>query len=241
MFLAHDFAYVRNELAGCHEVSHVVLLQTIVTSRDDGFALALDGNDVIGVFRTANFTHWTVEYGARLAQLDTKHDKRSTMNIPSLAHPRHLQAVVNVGSCEHLRIDYRADSESGKELFEVGFDIFRVVYLCYSLSCTESFGKNARRHVLAFVGRYGYKEVGIFRSCLRKRLDTGGRCLHCKNVDIRTDTRKSLLVGVHDHNIVMVARKQTCKMSTDGVCAGYNYLHIGLLGVDILGCWSGYV
>ena len=105
MFLADDFAYVWNELAGCHEVSHVVLLQTIVTSRDDGFALALDGYDVIRVFRSANVAHGAVENGARLAQLDAKHDECSTMNVPTLAHPRHLESVVDVNGCKHLRID----------------------------------------------------------------------------------------------------------------------------------------
>ena len=241
MFLADDFAYVWNELAGCHEVSHVVHLQTIVTSRDDGFALALDGYDVIGVFRTADVAHRAVEYRTRLTQLDTKHDKRSTVNVPTLAHPRHLESVVYVCGCEHLWIDYRADSESGKELFEVGFDIFRVVYLSHRLSCAKSFGKNARCHVLTFIGSYSNKQIGTLRSCLLKRLDTGRRSLHCEYVYIRTNTRESLLVVIHDYYIVMIAREQTCKMSTDGVCASYNYLHIGLLGVDILGCWSGYV
>ena len=42
--------------------------------------------------------------------------------------------------------------------------------------------------------------------------------------------RESLLIAVHDNNVVVVAREQTRKMRTDGVGAGYNYLDNELLG-----------
>ena len=124
MLLAYYLAYVGYKLAGGHEVSHVVHLQTVVTTRNDGFAQTLDGYYVIRVFRSANVAHGAVENGARLAQLDAKHDECSTVNVPTLAHPRHLESVVDINGCKHLRIDDRTYAQSGEKLLQLGFYIF---------------------------------------------------------------------------------------------------------------------
>ena len=184
MFLTHDFAHVGNVLPRGHDVNHVVELQFVVTTRDDGVAVAFDSHHMIRVVGAADVLEWLVEHLARFAQLDAQHHQSTIVHVPALAHPAHLQSVDNIGSGQHFRIDNGVDAQLVECLHERVGSIFVVVYLGHSFLCSERFSQGAAHDVFALIGCDGDKEVGIFGTSLFECLQAGARCLHHHQVEV---------------------------------------------------------
>ena len=105
VFFTHNLADIWYELLRGHEVSEVVKLQRVVTTRYDCFAATLDCHHVVGVVGSAKVFQGLVKNLASLTQLYAEHHESASMHVPTLSYPRHLQAVVDVLSCQHLRVN----------------------------------------------------------------------------------------------------------------------------------------
>ena len=73
VFLTHNLANERYILASCHEISHVIEFQFIVTTRYNGVTVALDSHDMIGIIRATDVLERFVEYLTCLPKLDAQH------------------------------------------------------------------------------------------------------------------------------------------------------------------------
>ena len=102
MLLAGYLADVGDILPCGHEIGEIVVLQYVIATRDKRLSFALDGHHMVRVIRSAQVFQGLVQYLASFAQLDTKHDEVTSMQVPALSYPRHLEAVGNVSCCKHL-------------------------------------------------------------------------------------------------------------------------------------------
>ena len=110
MFLTRHLSYIRYILACSHEVGEVHVAQLVVTARNDGIAATFYRHYVVRIVGTAKFSQWLVEYLARLAQLNSEHHQRSSVHVPPLSHPAHLQSIYDVLCGKNLRINQRVDT-----------------------------------------------------------------------------------------------------------------------------------
>ena len=179
--------------------------QHIVATWDNGFVFALDGHDVIRRLRLAKVLQRLVENLTGLAQLDAKHDKCSVVDVPALAHPRHLQSVDDIDGSKVLRIDERGDAHTLEERLQLRVHVLVVVDLCHCALGAKGLGKHTGIHVQILVGRDGDEQVGIVNTGIPQRLDSRRRCLNSHQVVIGTDTHQTLRVGVDEHRVVIVA------------------------------------
>ena len=225
MLLAHNLADVWDIVAGSHEVSQVVELQFIITARDDGFAASLDGHHMVRVVGTADVLERLIENFAGFAQFDTQHDEGAIVHIPSLAHPTHLQSVVDIHSGQHLRIDQLVDAQFAEEILSLLVHVFRIIHLGNGALGSELLGKDAGSDVLALQRRYGDEEVGILYVCILQNFQTGRLSQHGEQIIVRTDAGESFLAIINERDILPASGEQSCQMGTYGVCACNNDFH----------------
>ena len=225
LLLTHYLADVGDKLARGHEVGQVVELQDVVTARNDGIGATLHRHHVVRVLRTAELAERTVEYLASLAQLDAQQDEGSIVHIPTLAHPRHLETVVDVTGSEHLGIDELVDTQSDEELALVVFDIFGAVYARHGLVGTECLGQDTTVEVETLIGGYGDEEVGVAHAGIGEGLYAVGVGHHRQQVVVAADACQPVGVGVYERDVLVVAREQSCQMGTYGVGTGNNDFH----------------
>ena len=150
--LARDLTNVWNILLRRHKVSEVETVELVVTTRNDRLPSAFDGNNMIGIIRATEIFQRLVEDLTVAAQFDGEHHERATVDIPPLAHPRHLQPIIDLLRGEDLRIDEDIDSEVLVELPDVFFHILCVVDLGHRLLCVEGMGEDTTVYVLVLVG-----------------------------------------------------------------------------------------
>ena len=225
MLLAHYLPDVRDVVLGGHEVGEVVELKHIVASGDDGVDAPFDGHHVVGLVGAAYLAQRSVEYLAAFAQLDAQHDECSVVDIPSLAHPRHLQAVDNVFSGQRLGVDYRVDTHLAEQLLVVGKHIFVGVYARHGALCPQPLGQRAGHDVLVLVGGDGNEQVGSVGSGMAQGVDTRRRGFDGKQVEVAANLLEVLGIVVDERYVILVAREQLGKVCSDGVGTGYDNLH----------------
>ena len=184
MFLAHNLADVGNVVAGGHEVGEVVEFQLVVTARDDGIAASLDGYHMVGVVRTADVLERFVENLAALTQFDAEHHECSVVYIPALAHPTHLQSVVDIHGSQHFRVNQFADAQFPEELLCLRFHVLGVIHTCHGALGTQVLGKDACRDVHAFDGSDGDEQVGVGNSGISQSTQTGRLAQHGEQVAV---------------------------------------------------------
>ena len=119
ILLARDTAYIGKRTLGGHKIDDISSMQLIGTTRDDGLALTLDGNNMIGLL-LAQLVDGNVEYQRALTQLYTQHHECTTAELPPLAYPAHLQAVSNLLSGQHFGVNQAVNTKILKELFIFG-------------------------------------------------------------------------------------------------------------------------
>ena len=140
VFLAHDLADVGDVVARGHEVGEVVELQLVVAARDDGLASSLDGYHMVGVVGAADVLEGLVQYLASLAQLDAQHDECAVVYVPALAHPTHLQSVVDIDGGKHFGVNQLADTQFPEEILCLWVHVLRVIHLGDGSLGTELLG-----------------------------------------------------------------------------------------------------
>ena len=224
MLLAHNLADVGYVLLRSHEVGEVIELQRVETAGDDGLAVALDGHDVVGVFGAAEVLQRLVQNLAALAQLDAQEDEGAVVDVPALAHPRHLQTVGDVDGRQHLGVDHRVDAHLLEKLLVLCREVLVVVDARHRLLRAESVGNDASRDVGGLLGGDADEEVGLVGSGLLQRTDTGGQRVVGHHV-VLGDTLQALLVVVDEHAALVLARQQFRQMGAHGTGSGNDNLH----------------
>ena len=205
MLLSHNLADVGNVVAGGHEVGEVVELQLIVTTRDDGFAASLDGYHVVRVVGTADVLERLVEDFASLTQLDAEHHEGAVVHIPALAHPTHLESVVDIYGSEHLRIDELADTEFLEEFLCLRFHVFRIIHTCHGALGTEILGKDAGGDVGTLHRGDRDEEIRILNTGIPQGLQTGRFSYHGEQIAVGADACQALFAFIDECNLLLAA------------------------------------
>ena len=224
-FFSNDAADVGNVLPRGHEIGDVLQFQHVFASRNNRFVASLDRHDVIGRLRFAEVFERLVEDFRRLAQLDAEHRECAVVNIPTLPHPRHFQAVGNIDGGEFFGINQRSDADALEIFLDFRVEILVVVDFCDGSLRSESLRQNAGRHIEVFVGCDGDEQVCVAYACLLERFCTRGRGENGHQIVVVADVRQPLQVRVDEHRVVVVARQEFREMGSDGVCADNNDFH----------------
>ena len=140
MFLAHNLSNIWNILLCRHEISEVVELQYIITTRDDSVGIALYRNHMVRVVWSAYLFQRFVQYLASLTKLNAQHYQCSIVHIPPLAHPRHLKSVDDVSCCQHLWVNQFINTELAEEFLLFVSNEFCIINLRHCLLSTQSMG-----------------------------------------------------------------------------------------------------
>ena len=162
---------------------------------------------MVGVVRSAECPQRLVQHFAGVAQLDAQHDQVASVDVPPLAHPRHLQTVDNVYRCQHFWKNQRVDAHPLEELFARWVQILEVVNAGYRLLGSQGMGYHACIHVAALVGSDAHKEVGILHTSLLHGVDAGGAPLQRHDVITAVKVAQTVRVLVYEHAVLMVARQ----------------------------------
>ena len=226
MFLTYNLADVGNVVAGGHEVGEVVEFQLIVTTRDDGIAASLDGYHVVRVVGTADVLERLVEDFASLTQLDAEHHEGAVVHIPALAHPTHLESIVDIYGSKHLWIDELADTEFLEEFLCLRFHVFRIIHTCHGALGTEILGKDAGGDVGTLHRGDRDEEIRILNTGIPQGLQTGRFSYHGEQIAVGADACQALFAFIDECNLLLAARQESRQVGTDGIGASYDDFHI---------------
>ena len=108
----------------------------------------------------------------------------SVVHIPALAHPTHLQSVVDIHGSQHFRVNQFADAQFPEELLCLRLHILGVIHTGHGALGTQVLGKDARRDVHAFDGSDGDEQVGVGNSGISQRAQTGRLAQHGEQVAV---------------------------------------------------------
>ena len=153
------------------------------------------------------------------------------MNVPTLANPRHFQSVYNVFCRQEFGVDEAVDAQLLEKLLVLRLHVFGVVNLSHGLFCAKIVRHGAGCYVDGLFEVYRNKEVGMLYTCFLQHFYACRLPLQCKKVVVLTNLVQVLFLLVNKYNVVLVARKKLCQISSNGVCSCYNYLHTSVLRV----------
>lgn len=176
MLFTYYLTYIRNVVFRGHEVGQVEELQLVVAARYDGFVAPLDGHYMVGVVGPADVFERLVKYGARLSELNAQHDERSSVHIPALSDPRHLQSVDDIFGSQHLRIDDAVDAHLLEKLHVDGFCVFGIVYLGHRFACSQGVCHGAAVRLAVSSGVTAMKRSQSCTLASRRALGLVGDC-----------------------------------------------------------------
>ena len=139
---------------------------------------------MVGVVRTADVLERFVENLAALTQFDAEHHEGSVVHIPALAHPTHLQSVVDVYGSQHFRVNQFADAQFLEEFLCLRFHVLGVIHSCHGALGSQVLGKDACRNIHAFDGSDGDEQVGVGNSGISQRAQTGRLAQHGEQIAV---------------------------------------------------------
>ena len=180
-------------------------MQLVVATWDDSIHAALYRHHMIRVIGAAQHFERLVENLAVVAKLYSQHYQGAAMHVPSLAHPRHLQAIDYLPCRQYLRIDEHVHAKVLIEQAYVLFHVFGIVDLRHRFLGMKGMSKDATVNVLVLVRRHRDEEVGVARPCLVQRLDTRRRPAQREQVVVGSDLVETVLVFVDDGYLFLVA------------------------------------
>ena len=228
VLFAHYLADEGNVLACGHKVGYVAQEHFCVTVGDDGCLVALDCYDVEWRSGTAEvFQRFVEQVPCLLPQFYTHQAQCSAMHLPVLAHPGAFQSVNDFLGGKFFGVYQRVYAHLPEHLSVVLCSIFAVVHTCHRLLGTKGVCQHAACDVFCLLGSDGNEQVGVCHSGFFQTAYACGRNVHDEDVVVSVGQVLGLVrVLVHQDDVVVLLRKEFCKVCSHGTCTGDDYFHV---------------
>ena len=186
---------------------------------------------MIGGVWPTHFLKRPVEDLTPVIHLQTQHRERASMDIPALAHPRHVKASNDVTSRKVIGIDDGCHAGPLEGLDDKSISKLVVLNPGDSLFGTHRFSQHTQAQVQVLILCHRDKQVGIFNPSIPERLDGRvGRRLDCQQITLGRDAFQFRLILINDDDTLLNLGEQFSQMSTYCISTYYNDFHIDYSG-----------